>query len=74
RHREGPEPGNERRPERDERQEKRGPSREWHARQAQEQRGRKQGPPAQRWNARGAGARRTGAFRPRTSKEKEDEG
>jgi len=73
RHREGPEPGNERRPERDERQEKRGPSREWHARQAQEQRGRKQHGSTQRWNPRGGTARRAGAFRPKPSKEREDE-
>jgi 23S rRNA pseudouridine2605 synthase len=73
RHREGPEPGNERRPERDERQEKRGPSREWHARQAEEQRAQKQRGPAQRWKPRGASTRRTGVFRPRTSKEGEDE-
>jgi 23S rRNA pseudouridine2605 synthase len=73
RHREGPEPGNERRPDHDERQEKRGPSREWHARQAQEQRGRKQRGPTQRWNPRGGTTRRTGVFRPKTSKEREDE-
>jgi 23S rRNA pseudouridine2605 synthase len=74
RHREGPEPGNERRPERDERQEKRGPSREWHARQAEEQRAQKQRGPAQRWKPRGASTRRTGVFRPKTPKEGEDEG
>jgi 23S rRNA pseudouridine2605 synthase len=78
RHAEGPEPGNEKRPVYDERQEKRGPGREWRARQAEEERERKQstgprGRPTPRWGARGGLSRRPGIFRPKPTTDDKDE-
>jgi 23S rRNA pseudouridine2605 synthase len=74
------EPGNERPPEVSERQEKRGPSREWHARQVQEERERKTPPRGRgasaRWGNRNGASRPSGTFRPRPPrppKDKDDE-